>query len=230
MKTLTTLLLSVLLIMPALGQKRTIDLKGFSEVSLGINATLYLTQGNTESIEIECDDDIFEKIEFELKGDKLVIKNESDRWNWKSGWNRSEVDIYVTMKDIEGIYVSGSGTIESKNTINSTDLRLAISGSGDMELDIESDELDLRISGSGSINLNGDAEEAEAKISGSGKIKAEDLTVKSFDASISGSGNCYITATEEVSARISGSGSVYYAGNPSKINSNSSGSGKIKKM
>ncbi len=228
MKSLFTILFSTLVLF-SFGQKRTIDMQGFKELSLGVPGTLYLKQGNSESVEIECDDDIFDKIEFKLSGDELIIKKEGN-WNWRDGWRRSEVDIYVTMKEIEEISVSGSGTIESQGTLKTKDLRLAVSGSGDMELDIESEELDLRISGSGSINLNGDATEAEAKISGSGRVKADDLTVKIFEASISGSGSCYINVTDEVSANISGSGSVYYSGNPDKVYSNSSGSGKIRKM
>lgn len=229
MKTLLTLLLTVCLILPSSAQKRKVDVSGFSELSLGIPATLYLKQGSSESVEIDCDDDIFDEIEFEMSGDRLRIKKDGN-WNWKSGWRQSEVTIYVTMKDIEALGVSGSGSIESDGQLTSEDLELAISGSGDMDLDVNADELDLRISGSGSILLNGDADEAEAKISGSGRVKAEDLTVKKFEASISGSGSCYITVTDEINARISGSGNVYYAGSPNKVIGNSSGSGKVRKM
>lgn len=229
MKTLLTFLLSAAITLPLTAQKRSVDVGSFSELSLGISATLYVKQGPNNNLEIECDDDIFEKIEFEIRGDKLVIKKEG-KWNWNDGWRRSEVDIYVTMREIEGLSVSGSGLIESDGQLDTEDIRLSVSGSGDMDLDINGNEMDLRISGSGSIRLNGVANEAEAKISGSGRVKAEDMTVKTFEASISGSGSCYITATEEVSANISGSGSVYYAGDPKRINSNSSGSGKIRKM
>ncbi len=229
MKTLLTLLLITTIALPSLAQKRSIDVGSFNELSLGISATVYLKQGSDERVEIECDDDLFDKIEFEMKGDRLVIKKEG-KWNWNDGWRRSEVDIYVTMKDIEELSVSGSGLIESDGKLETEDVRLSVSGSGDMDLDISSDEMDLRISGSGSIQLNGNAREAEARISGSGRVKAEDLTVKVFEASISGSGSCYITATEEVSANISGSGSVYYSGEPDRVISNSSGSGKVKKM
>lgn len=229
MKTLTTLILSIIIALPSFGQKRTVDVNNFTELSLGISGTVYLKQGSSNKVEIECDDDIFEEIEFEMRGDRLVIKKEG-KWNWSNGWRRSEVDIYITMKSIEALAVSGSGYIESDGELNTEDIKLSVSGSGDMELDVDSDEMDLRISGSGSIRLNGTAEEAEARISGSGRVKAEDLTVKYFEARISGSGSCYITATDEIDASISGSGSVYYSGEPKRINSSSSGSGKVRRM
>lgn len=229
MKTFLTLLLSLLITIPSFSQKRTVDVNNFSELSLGISGTVYLRQGSDVKVEIECDDDIYDEIEFEMRGDKLVIKRERS-WGWGNGWRRSEVDIYVTMRSIEALSVSGSGLIESKGLLETEDIDLSVSGSGDMELDLNSDDMDLRISGSGSIRLDGTAEEAEARISGSGKVKAEDLTVKYFTARISGSGSCYITATDEIDASISGSGSVYYAGDPKRINSSSSGSGKVRKM
>ena len=230
MKTLITTLLSLTILIAVQGQKRNVDVGNFTELSLGIPATLYIKQGSNEKVEIDCDDDIYDEIEFEMRGDRLVIKREGKGWNWNSGWRRSEVDVYVTMRTIEALSVSGSGNMESDGTLNTDDLELAVSGSGDMDLKIESDELETRISGSGSISLSGSAEEADARISGSGRVKAEDLTVKTFDARISGSGSCYITVKEEIEASISGSGSVYYAGDPDRVISNASGSGKVRKM
>lgn len=229
MKTFITTALSIAITFAAFSQKRTVDVNNFSELSLGIAGTVYLKQGSSNKVEIECDDDIFDEIEFEMRGDRLAIKRDGN-WGWGNGWRRSEVDIYVTMNSIEGLSVSGSGLIESEGRLETEDIKLSVSGSGSMELDIDSDEMDLRISGSGNINLDGSAEEAEARISGSGRVKAEDMTVKIFSARISGSGSCYITATDEIEASISGSGSVYYKGEPDRLISNSSGSGKIRKM
>jgi len=229
MKTLTTFLAITLLCCLAFGQKRTVDTGSFTELSLGIPAQLYLKQGSSEKVEIECDDDIFDRIEFDESGDRLSIKKE-EKWNWRDGWRNSEVTIYITMKEVERLAVSGSGDLEGNGSFEVDDLDLAVSGSGDISIEIEGDELEMRISGSGSIELAGTADEVEARISGSGRVKAEDLTVNFFDAAISGSGSCYITVKEEIDARISGSGSVYYAGNPDRINSSSSGSGKVKRM
>ena len=230
MKALITTLLSFSILIAVQAQKRNVDVGSFTELSLSISANLYVKQGASEKLEIDCDDDIFDEIGFEMRGDRLVIKKEGKDWSWNNGWRNSEVDIYVTMSTIEGLAVSGSGNMESDGTLNTDDLELTISGSGDMDLDIDGDELETRISGSGSIRLSGSANEAKARISGSGRVKAEDLTVTSFDARISGSGSCYITVKEEIEASISGSGSVYYAGNPGRVISNSSGSGKVRKM
>jgi hypothetical protein len=228
MKNILALFTALLFTFSAAAQKRIVDVGSFTELSLGISATLYLTQGDDEKVVVDCDDDDFEDIEFDYSSGKLTIKNK-DKWSWS--WSGgSDVDIYITMKNIDRLSVSGSGDIIGKNKINTDDLSLSISGSGDMDLDVSSEDVDVRISGSGSVLLNGESDKMDARISGSGKVKAEDMEVKVFKASISGSGTCYITASEEVNASISGSGTVYYSGNPDKVVSNSSGSGKVKKM
>lgn len=229
MKTLITFLLIFGIVLSTEAQRRTVDVGNFTELSLGIPGNLYLKQGSSTKVEIECDDDDFDEIEFKMSGDRLSISKEG-KWNWRDGWRNSDVTIYVTMKEIEKLSVSGSGNMEGKGTLNVDDIELAVSGSGDMELDLQGDELDARISGSGSIRLSGSAEDASARISGSGRVKAEDMTVASFEARISGSGSCYITVTDEIEASISGSGSVYYDGNPDRVISNSSGSGKVRRM
>ncbi len=229
MKTPILIIILAILTLNVSAQKRTIDVSGFSELSFAVPGNVYLRQGNDEKVEVECSDEVFDRIEFERTGDRLIIKREG-KWNWRDSFRNSDLDVYITMKDIERLSVSGSGNIISKNQLDTEDIRLSVSGSGDIELDLNSADIDIRISGSGDINLEGTSEKTEARISGSGKIRAEDMEAKSFEASISGSGSCYVTVSEEVIANISGSGRVYYNGNPDRVISNSSGSGRIKKL
>ncbi len=227
MKTLLTTIIATFIVSTLTAQKRTLDVGTFSEISFGVSGTIYLTQGSNEKVVVDCDDDIFEEIEFEVVGDKLRIKNRSN-WGWTSH-RKSELDIYITMREIENLSLSGSGTIIGEGRINADELRLSVSGSGNIDLETICRELDMRISGSGKIDLDGEADRAEIGISGSGDLRADKMEVGIFRARISGSGNCSITATEEIEANISGSGNVYYSGNPKRVIGNSSGNGKIRK-
>ncbi len=229
-KNVTSLLLLVLFLCSVNlvnGQKRTVDLPSFSKLSYGIPGTLYLRQG-AQRVEIECSDDTFEKIEFRISGDELIIESKDNR-----GWSnigKSDLTIYVSMENIEGVNLSGSGELIGEQSINTDDLKLRISGSGNITLATSASGLSAEISGSGKITLSGKANSLKARISGSGNVKAENLTVDTVDASISGSGDIYITANEEITARVSGSGNVYYKGEPERRDSQSSGSGRIVRM
>ena len=90
--TKTLLLLSVLalLVLPACGltfnlansnrvngsgntASETRDVSGFTEVSLEVPSTLYIEQGDTESLTIEADDNVLELIETEVVGSRLTL-------------------------------------------------------------------------------------------------------------------------------------------------------------
>lgn len=231
MKTIITFVLSIALLIPLSGQqKKTIDVGGsFNELSLGISAIVYLKQGSSDEVLIKCDDDVLNKIQFELKGERLVIKRKPNI-SRNSRWRKSSVLIYVTMSDIKRLSMNGSGYIKNEDGLDIGDIKLSVSGSGKILLNMDADEVNANISGSGSIDLLGSAKSLGVKISGSGRVKAEEMTIASVTASISGSGSCYVTVTDAVEANISGSGSVYYAGDPKRVTGNSSGSGKLKKL
>ncbi|MEM9329525.1 MAG: head GIN domain-containing protein [Bacteroidota bacterium] len=209
-------------------QEREVNVGAFTELSHGIGGSLYLKQGAEDKVVVEAPRDIFDEIEFENKGGRLMIRNRRNNWNWRGG--RSSIKIYVTMREIEYLGSSGSGSIESDGLLRTDDLDLRCSGSGNMVLRIDSDDLDIRISGSGNIELEGSGTYAQTRISGSGRIRARDLEVKTLEASISGSGSIYMTVQEEIEGRISGSGSIYYDGDPDRVHSNSSGSGKLRRL
>lgn len=213
----------------AFAQKSEIrDLPTFTEIGLSTAGTVYLTQGSTQKVELKGSPETLNKIKTEVKGDRLIIKNEDSGWFNSS--SNDDLEIYITVSNINSLSVSSSGKILGQNAFKTDDLALSVSGSGKIELKTDSDDLDVSISGSGKVDLTGTASILEASISGSGKVRAEDLRTKSCKVKISGSGSCEVYAEESIDARISGSGSVYYKGDPKNVNSSTSGSGKIRKM
>ena len=210
-------------------KKETRDVPTFTEISLRSGGKIYLTQGNSQKVELRGDRDVLDRVETEVRGGRLSISYKgSGKWfNWTED---KDFEAYITVKNIEGISVSGSGRIVGENKFTTDDLDLSVSGSGKMEIETTSRDVEMSVSGSGKIIVAGSAKRAYSTISGSGRIKAEDLKADSYKVRISGSGSCEIYAVDEIDARISGSGSVYYRGNPPRVNSSTSGSGRIRKM
>ncbi len=223
-------ILSLLIIMSALqsSAQKVLDLDSFTEVALSTSGTVYVTIGNEYRVEVDGDEDAIEDADIYVKGNTLVIDSDDD-WSW-FGSSSGDLIVNVTLKDLEGLKVSGSGKLIVTNKFTTDDLYLAVSGSGKMELDAKAKDAEASVSGSGKIYLKGSGETMRVSISGSGRVKAEDFNVKEFKASISGSGTCEIAVEDKIDARISGSGSVYYKGNPAHVNTSASGSGKVRKM
>jgi len=210
--------------------KETRDVGNFDEVMMSVDGTVYIKMGDKNEVILEGSSSDLEKIETNVRGGRLKIGTEGNgRW-WKSWRDSPKIDVYITVKEINGLYVSSSGDIVSQGTLKSDDFETSVSGSGGIEVEVDARNVSSKISGSGSIELSGGASDARLSISGSGKYYAEDLRVDDYTISISGSGRATVNLEGELDVRISGSGNVYYKGNPSGVNSSTSGSGKVRRM
>lgn len=125
-------------------QKRDVD--GFTALSFGAAGELFLKQGNNFSVELEGDKDLLEVIETKVRNGHLVIR----KTNWRIMRNE-RVTVYITMPEIDGLSVSGSGTLEAKGPVNAGDLEASVSGSGDIYYKGDAQRVDARISGSGKV-------------------------------------------------------------------------------
>ena len=225
------LVLSLFLVNPVLAENEEREVSSFSEIALHVPGKLYVEQGNTQSVKIEAKSSTLEEIITEVKDRKLTIRFKSKNYFFKT-FTPGKIEIHVTVPEVDGLSVSGSGDIIAEDEINTRILDLAISGSGDITLDeLKAERVKSAISGSGDIIINdgGVADDFSVSISGSGDVKAGGFEAKDVMVRIAGSGNCTITSNGSLKARVAGSGSVYYNGNP-QIDSSVAGSGKVKKM
>ena len=200
--------------------EETFDISDVNSISLRMDATIFLTQGDQQEVTISAQANIIDEIDFRVRNRELVINNSRCLRNY------DPIEIYMTIPDIRELNISGSGSIIGQNQLVVNDLQLAILGSGNMELDITGDDLFARISGSGDMKLAGQMDDLNYTVSGSGNLHGFDLEAQTADINISGSGNVELTVIERLDVRISGSGDVYFRGDPS-IESRISGSGKI---
>ena len=211
----------------AIKDKRNV--KGFTRISYGVSGNLTVRIGPEFSVVLEGEEDDVERVITEVTGDRLVIKRETFRFRFSDLDER--VDVYITLPELEGLGVSGSGRAEIVDDIRDIDdLSLSVSGSGKLTTaGIEVDDLDCGISGSGNILIQGEgsADRGDISISGSGNYTGRDFEIDHLDVSVSGSGSCFCKAGDSLTARISGSGNITYRGNP-RIDSRASGSGHIR--
>jgi len=202
-------------------------LANFSSIQLAIPADLYLSQGDSYSFTIEGDKDFLSQVITEVRGNSLVIKTEG----WVNfGWRNLKVKVFVTMPQVNGLTVSGSGDIRAQTPIATDNLSVRVSGSGDVNIsNLTVRDLDIAVSGSGDVKLSGkgSAGDASVKVSGSGDVALQGLEFHNAKVSISGSGDAYLVVTQSLEARVVGSGDIVYSGNP-LVDGKVSGSGRIR--
>jgi hypothetical protein len=197
------------------------NVSAFNEIKLKGMGNVILAKGENQSVEIVTDDNIMPLIETMVQGKKLIISYK------KNNIKPTTLDFFITVAELKGVSIAGSGDITGKSRFLSDNFYADISGSGDIRMELEVDRLESAITGSGAINLSGKTVHHRASITGSGDIDAFDMDAKNVSVKISGSGDCKVNATETLTAKISGSGDVYYKGQP-RVNTSISGSGSIK--
>lgn len=207
-------------------KKETRKVVEFDKIGLAIPANLYLTQGSKNEVVIEADEDLLGKIVTEVNGTSLDIRFEK----WYNYKGIGSINIYVTVKDLKELDVSGSGDIIAKSAIKADKLVFVISGSGSILIDdLSVNNVYAMVTGSGDIKIKGNskANELDATVTGSGDFESENIEFKEGEMSITGSGSIRAHIIDQLEANITGSGRIYYKGTP-VIDADITGSGKIR--
>jgi hypothetical protein len=221
--------------MATITQKR--EVKDFTQVALHGQGDILLEQTadptTSESLVIEADEAILPRLSSQVRNGRLILSWDLAWWEWFTWWidwltiPNKKVHYHITMKQIEGVTISGSGSVTASH-IQSEQSRWKVSGSAKMHLDnLQSTTLHTIISGSGMVELSGSAQHHDIHISGSGKIAASEMQTQETTITISGSGQARVNAAQTLEVRISGSGDVRYVGQP-KVSQHISGSGRVR--
>lgn len=189
---------------------------------------VFITQSSDYQVRVEAPADKMSRIVTTVEKGELIVhlKNKKDKNNWNWGDNVKEIKIYVSVKNLEGLYLSGSGNVQGSG-ITANNLKVSIAGSGDLEIGVDARNIEAKIAGSGDMELEGNTGDFSISIAGNGDIEAYDLRSRNCEVKIAGSGDCQVNVSESLNVKISGSGDVSYKGNPSHVNKSVSGSGNV---
>ena len=199
--------------------ERTISSIKSIEVEDGID--LYLSQGNSESLHIEADQNLHQYIKTETDGDNLRI------YLSKIVRKASSLKIYLTIKDIKGLSASGGSDVYTENLLKLNTLSVICSGGSDVKIAVEANELKLKARGGSDAYVKGTAKNFKAKASGGSDIKASGLETGNCHIEISGGSDAEINVKGELYVRASGGSDISYKGKPSRIDSNMSGGSSL---
>ena len=208
----------------------------FNKIRFKDFGTLYLSQGEQESLTIEADEQVLEELTSEVRDGILRLGIGEDWWDRIGkvissvfSGEQSKVIYHLTFRELDEIGISGNCKLEC-DTLKSDEFKVSVSGLGDLAFQhLECSKLDVRISGRGEFSAAGRANQQEVRISGSGEYLAEDLSSQTLRIVISGQGNATVRVEESLDITISGLGQVNYYGRP-KLRQVISGLGKSKRL
>lgn len=203
------------------------EISSFDRIYLSGIGEMLISQGDTESLQIEAEDNVLSRIKVKVEGDTLYLGMNT---TWENNIVPTKpIKYYITVKNINQVNLSGAGSI-SAGSINADRLTIVSSGAGSIKIrDLTADSVLVNISGIGNCDLNGKVNEQRVDISGTGTYNAEDLDSKSANITMSGAGNATVWAADTLDVIISGAGNVSYYDNP-RITKSISGVGNLKNL
>ena len=247
MKTLTTFLCAVLFFIGtgmAAAQSNLTDtvdchLSGFDRIKIQGPLKVYIIQGDVESVKLVASPEAIGRTVSSVDGRTLKVRNKYESWSWgpkkwfrkKDQWQTpiEKVTVFITIRDINSITVSGSGNVIFTDPIAANSLAIKLRGSAELSANVSVKNLTSRISGSGRIKLAGTATDVRVRLSGSANFSAPQLVTENATVHISGSGHASVNARDQVNATLHGSAGLRYTGT-AKINSTKTGSAAINKF
>ncbi len=199
---------------------------GFNTIEVDYPAQVFITQGATESVKVEADDDFLTDLQTRVRGTRLEIFYEVDDGGRINP--TKPVKITIVVKDLQEVDFESAGEL-SIDGLETADLDISVSGAGNLKLnDITVKGLSVVLSGAGSTTASGVADNLNVIISGFGSFTGKDLHSQTADVNLSGAGSATVWVDDQLDATISGAGSVNYYGSPD-VTKQISGVGSVSK-
>lgn len=224
---------------------RVATVGAFDKVELKGPDTVTVRVGGAQSVSIEGDRAILDRLEVVVEDGKLIVRRKGRDWN--VGGPKDIATVTVTIPRLVAAAVGGSGDM-SVDRVSGGDFTAAVGGSGRLDIGeakagkleaavggsgqlrfahVEADSVEMAIGGSGTIGASGRARAIEAAVGGSGNVEARGLVARTADVSMAGSGDIAVNASETADISIAGSGDVTVSGG-ARCQTSKIGSGDVR--
>jgi hypothetical protein len=182
----------------------TMSITGFTSVSAAMGFRVEITEASTYSVRVTVDDNVVDKLRVTKIGNTLSIALDPGIYTLMS------LKAEVTMPDIEGLELSGGS-------------RGSISGFVGLA------SLDLELSGGSHVDAEGSAGDLTVDASGGSTLDLKDFPVHDANIGFSGGSSGTISLDGTLDADVSGGSRLWYIGNPTLGNIDTSGGSTVQK-
>ncbi len=189
--------------------KQERKITAFDAIDVSGAYNIILNQDSVTSVYVETDENLLPLINTTVEGGKLIIENKDS----KSLCPSKNINVYVNVADIKNIDISGAVEVKCIKKFSLNDLKIDVSGAGEINLNLSVQNLYLDCSGASKILLSGDATNVISDNSGASEINAFDFLVENFKITSSGAGKAKVNVSKKLDIDISGASYVKYKGN-----------------
>ncbi len=203
------------------------NVSGILGINIDYPAQVFISQGDTESVKIEAEDNVLPGLQTQVRGDTLNIFYKAE--NGKNINPTKPVKITIVVKDLEDVQFPSAGELTITG-LKTEKLNLSLSGAGSIKMNnITVTDLFVTLSGAGSVTASGTADNIDMNISGFGSFNGGDLHSKTANIALGGAGSATTWVDDQLDVDIAGAGSVNYYGS-AKVSQRISGLGSVNRL
>jgi hypothetical protein len=185
---------------------------------------LIIEQGEQESLVLEMDENLMPYFQTTVKNGVLIIEMKID---FIPVGSFSPVRIYLTVKDLDALEVTGLGSVTMKS-LTTPQLTITSKTADKILVDnLQVDQLFLDVNGLGTVELSGNAASQDVNIKGSGIYQAEDLHSQNATISLDGLGKAVVWVDESLDVTLRCTAVLSYYGQNPQVNQQVSGIGSV---
>lgn len=231
---------------------KSYDIKNVEEVIVHGGGRLELVQGDSESLRVEADKEIIERVLVDQSGEKLTLKVKSSNdyfnfFHWFDN-NKDEVKYILQLKSLSHLGLHGAShatlsnwigkklTLKSSgaseaifSNLNLQDFSVDLSGASNLRWqELSANNANFSLSGAANVDIKaaGQVKFLDVDASGASNFRGKLLKVVEAKVNASGASNIDINVTEFLKADASGASNVHYLGQP-KIENSVSGASHV---
>jgi len=196
----------------------------FTEVEIGSVFDFEIKQSSSYSINVTADDNVMDYVQVSQDGQTLKI-----RLGRVSILGPVTLRALVTMPQLHGLTASGASRGTVSDFSSSEDLDITVSGASTVTGDITAGNVEFGISGASTIQLEGSANDIDANVSGASHLNLDNFIVNNADINFSGASSGTVNLNGRLDANLSGASRLWYIGEPTMGDINTSGASTISK-
>jgi phage shock protein PspC (stress-responsive transcriptional regulator) len=210
--------------------RRTFNLNSFRTIEASGAYRVLVRQGPEFKVDAAGEERDLRNLRVETNGDELFIRSRSRTSFMPSfSFNHKPLLIRVQMPELTGLDLNGAC---QANVAGFKDQALHVEQSGACHamLNVNVPRLDLDMSGACRTDLRGSANDLNVEGSGACQVQGLRMVTQMADFDLSGMSKARIRVAKQLRAELSGASRVEYAGSPSRIQKEVSGSSRVVRL
>ena len=198
-------------------------ISGFDKVEVSHAFKVNISQGETFSVVVRMDDNLFEYLDVVKQGSTLKIGLKTERIS-----RDTTREAEVTMPDLTGLDLRGASQVTLTGFKSTNALNLDLSAASHLRGDIEAGDTQIDVSDASQVTLRGSAGDVTMDdVSGASTVDLADFPVVNANVTARDSSVITVNASGTLDVDAKSASEVYYVGNPTLGEIDTSGGSSV---